>query len=426
MLRKVLLCFVFVITLFTSCDEFGIGPGNGSSGNSGGSSGGNSPELPYIKPFVKGDTVSRTLLLYIMAENSISDYLEYDYNEIVRSAYKLPDDVRMFVFFDNSDTTRLPSLVQYHPYNGRVYENVVYAFEEDVCSSDTTILGKVLDTIFDNYPTNAFDLVMGSHADGWVRHHAKSAPNRIIGIDNGRNSYRDDITITIEIEELAALLERMPVKVDRLMFDACLMQCVEVAYALRNAADWIIASPAEIPADGAPYDKVIPEFFNPASGVEGVMNEYKKAYDNEYYAAVLSAIRTSSMQELADTTRIYVEKYFNADTLRNYTSCLAYAPKIVPAYYDVNSVMKKFLDTGDYEHWRSVFDKAVPYIMVSDSKSGNSKVWSNKSNSLVYITDDCGAVSAYFPQDKTINRTSNADFRTTEWYRAAGWDEAGW
>ena len=424
MLRKILFCFLFLVTLFASCDEFGNGHENGA--NSGGTPNVGSPGLPAIKPFVKGDTVSRTLLLYLMAENSISDYLEDDYDEIKCAAYSLPDDARMFVFFDNSDTTRLPSLVQYHPYNGRLVENVVYEFKQDVCSSDTAVLGKVLDVVFANYPTCAFDLVMGSHADGWVRHHAKSAPNRIIGIDNGKNSYRDDITTTIEIEELAALLERMPLKVDRLMFDACLMQGVEVAYALRNAANWIIASPAEIPANGAPYHKVVPEFFNPASGVEGVMREYKADYDNEYYASVFSAVRTEFMQELADVTGIYVEKYFSADTVNNYTSCLAYAPRVAPAYYDVNSVMKKFLDAADYEHWRSVFDKAVPYIMVSDSKSGSSKVWSNKSNSLVYITDDCGAVSAYFPQNKVANKTSHADFRTTEWYNAAGWAGAGW
>ena len=425
LLRKILFCNIFIIALFASCDEFGAIGGEHPGVNVGDSSQDTTTVQPNITPIAKGDTVSRTLLLYLIAENSISDYLEDDFEEIKSATYDMPGDVRLFVYFDNSDTTRLPRLVQYQPYNKSLIEDVVYTFEEDVCSSDTAVLGKVLDVVFDNYPTKSFDLVLGSHADGWVRHHAASAPNRMIGIDNERNTYSNTLTTTIEIEELAALLGRLPVKVDRLMFDACLMQGVEVAYALRNVVNWVVASPAEIPAYGAPYDKVVPEFFNPLSDVEDIMYEYKKAYDNETYAAVLSAICTSYMQELADSTSRYVKKYFSADAVYDYTSCLAYVPRMAPAYYDLNSVMKKFLESEDYNQWKKVFDKAVPFVMISNSK----QVWSNmtlSAYSLVKVTEDCGAVSAYFPQKKSLNLSCNNDFRTTEWYKAAGWDVAGW
>ena len=425
LLRKILFCNIFIIALFASCDEFGAIGGEHPGVNVGDSSQDTTTVQPNITPIAKGDTVSRTLLLYLIAENSISDYLEDDFEEIKSAAYDMPGDVRLFVYFDNSDTTRLPRLVQYQPYNKSLIEDVVCTFEEDVCSSDTAVLGKVLDVVFDNYPTKSFDLVLGSHADGWVRHRAASAPNRIIGIDNERNTYSNTITTTIEIEELAALLGRLPVKVDRLMFDACLMQGVEVAYALRNVVNWVVASPAEIPAYGAPYDKVVLEFFNPLSDVEDIMYEYKKSYDNESYAAVLSAVNTSYMQELADSTSRYVKKYFDVDSVYDYTSSLAYVPQKAPAYYDINSVMKRILDSEDYEQWKTVFDKAVPYAMISNSR----KVWSNmtySAYSVVEITDDCGAVSAYFPQNKSLNSSCNDDFRTTEWYKAAGWDVAGW
>ena len=426
LLRKIFFPLVIVTILFTSCDGLGgiFGGVSDDAGSDDAGSVDDSSVLPNIKPFQKGEAVSRTLLVYLMAENSISDFLKNDFDEIKNAAYDLPADARLFVFFDNSDVKRLPALYQFHSYNNRLVENVVYEFENDVCSSDTTVLGQVMDIIFNDYPTEAFDLVVGSHAAGWVTNQAKSSASRWIGVDNGENSYRDNpFDTTIEVKELAELLGRMPVKVDRLMFDACLMQGVEVAYTLRNVVNWIIASPAEIPADGAPYDEVVPEFFKSSSGVEGIMYEYKKAYDNEAYAAVLSAVRTSYMQELANATRVCVAKYFN--TNYNYTSCLAYVPRKAPAYYDMNSVMKKFLHADDYELWKVAFDKAVPYIMVSNSR----KVWSNMTSpaySLVEITDDAGVVSAYFPQNKSQNKAVNEDFRTTEWYSAAGWDVAGW
>ena len=429
-LRKIFFTLVLVTILFASCDGLGgfFEGGSDDADSDDAGSVDDSSVLPNIKPFQKGEAVSRTLLVYLMAENDISYYLKNDFDEIKNAAYYLPDDARLFVFFDNSDANCLPALYQFHSYNNRLVENVAYEFDKDVCSSDTTVLGQVMDIIFKDYPTEAFDLVMGSHADGWVTNQAKSSASRWIGIDNGENSLKNDITTTIEVKELAELLERMPVKVDRLMFDACLMQGVEVAYTLRNSVNWIIASPAEIPADGAPYDKVVPEFFKSSSGVEGIMYEYKKAYDNEYYAAVLSAVCTSCMQELANSTRVYVEKYFNTEANNSYTSCLAYAPRVAPAYYDVNSVMKKFLAADDYENWKYVFDRAVPYIMVSNSKM----VWSNKTykfypeEAKIAVTPDAGVVSAYFPQNRSQNKVANEDFRSTEWYIAAGWDVAGW
>ena len=411
LLRKILLFIPIIATLFAGCEN----PDDLELGNK--------DVLPQIRPFIKGDTVSRTLLVYIMAENSISSDLSRDFVEIKDGAYALSDDVRLFVYFDNSDAERMPALYQYHPYNGGLIENVVYSFDEDVCSSDTAVLGQVLDVVFTDYPTRNFDLIMGSHADGWKRHNRRTAPNRTIGIDNGKNSYSNDINTTIEMEELAALLERIPVKVDRLMFDACLMQGVEVAYAMRNAANWIIASPAEIPADGAPYDRIVPEFFNASSGVDDIMYEYKRAYDNEYSGVVLSAIRTSYMQELADSMRLYVEKYFDIDSFHGFYDCTEYVPGGIPEYYDVNSVMKNTLDVTDYESWKTVFDKAVPYVMVSNSKLVYSAIAGGR---IVPVGDDCGAVSAYFPKDRYANHRYNTEFQTTEWYKAAGWDVVGW
>ena len=412
--RNILFFILLQMLLFSSCSHWG----------------GGESDPPGVGAFVKGDTVSRTLLVYIMAENSISDDLQSDFDEIKRAASEIPDDMRLFVYFDNSDATRLPFLSQYNWCNGELVEDVVYAFDSDVCSSDTAVLGKVLDAIFNDYPTRTFDLILGSHASGWIRKPSMSVPNRTIGIDNGKNTYSDRITETIEVEELAALLERQPVKVDRLMFDACLMQGVEVAYALRNVADWIIASPAEIPSYGAPYDKVVPEFLSPFSSVEDIMYEYKVFYDNMLSGVVLSAVCTSHMQELAEVTRGYVEKYFAAGTDSDYEYALAYLPggayrddPRYPSYYDFNSVMKVTLDTDEYAGWKAVLEKAVPLVMVSNSRYIYSGIAKCKFSVDV---NECGGISMYLPLDNKDNYPFNEEFRTIEWYNAAGWDAAGW
>ena len=50
----------------------------------------------------------------------------------------------------------------------------------------------------------------------------------------------------MEIADVAAALDDFP-RLDFILFDACFMQAVEVAYELRHVAKYIASSPAEIP-----------------------------------------------------------------------------------------------------------------------------------------------------------------------------------
>lgn len=91
------------------------------------------------------------------------------------------------------------------------------------------------------------------------------------------------------------------------MFDACFMQCAEVAYALRDCANWIIASPAEIPGYGAPYDIVVPLFFDATASPQSIIDAYKAGYEGENTGVVLSAVRCAAMQQFADATAVAVK-----------------------------------------------------------------------------------------------------------------------
>ena len=373
----------------------------------------------------KGVTARKTLLIYMMAENSLSDYATSDVAEIVKAAGSVPEDCRLFVYVDDK---KFPILTQYFCMtDGSIGNTNFHPFSEDVCSSDISVLANLLDYILSDYPTESLDLVLWSHGDGWLRAPMNVAPQRSIGIDNGKNTYSNNVTETIEIEELAALLENLPLKVDRLLFDACFMQCVESSYALRKAVNWVIASPAEIPGDGAPYDKVIPEFFH-SSGPEGIVDAYVKGYESEAGGVVLSAVDTEKMQYLADVTYSYIIKYFNTGKKRDYIDVFSYLPggkynsaKAYPSYFDMNAVMRKYLTAEEYSNWREAFDNAVAYT--SSSNGWYSAICMRMIN---YDKTVAGGMSLYMPQKYSRNDRFNADFRTTEWYSAAGWDVAGW
>lgn len=364
------------------------------------------------------DTVERMVIVYMMAENSLNDFSNSDESEIKRGVELLSGDSRVFAFIDDKHN---PRIMQYTP--GEAI--AVKEYEDDFCSSDTAALKNALQFLLVNYPTKHLDLVLWSHGDGWLRGES-SLPQRSIGVDNGKNSYSDRSTDVLEIEEIATVLDELPVKVDRLMFDACFMQSVEVAYALRNSASWIIASPAEIPADGAPYDKLLPLFFDTQATAGDIINEYVAAYSNEASGVVLSAINTAHLVEFAAATSVFVSKYFPKDKKRAYIDVFSYLPggkrsgsKIYPCYYDFNAIMKKYLAADEYAEWKRLFDEIIPFAAASDS-------WYS---AIIYrmlpvAHDVCGAVSLYMPQNG--NSELNAAFSSTEWYGAAGWKSAGW
>ena len=384
-------------------------------------SGGDTGEV--VRPDVpgKGVMAKRTLLVYMMAENSLSSYASSDLLEITKAAVSVPSDCRLFVYVDDVS----------HPYLTQFFCNsegegscmTYIPFENDVCSSDITVFSDLLDYILDDYPTEVLDLVMWSHGNGWLRAPLKSSPQRSIGIDNGKNTYSNSITRTIEIEELAEVLKKLPARVDRILFDACFMQCAEVAYALRGVADWIIASPAEIPADGAPYETVAPAFFS-TDGPDVIMDSYLRAYEHSSSGVVISAIKPAAMIALADATSYYVNKYFPRDKKREYIDAFAYLPggaERYTCYYDANAVMSKYLTDEEFALWRNELDKAVVYTVSSGA-------WYSGviGRFLSYdVSSGCG-MSMYMPQEGDLNIDFNRDFATTEWYYAAGWKLAGW
>lgn len=384
-------------------------------------SGGDSGEVVRPDAPGKGVMAKRTLLVYMMAENSLSTYASSDLLEISKAAVSVPSDCRLFVYVDDVS----------HPYLTLFFSNsegegtsmTFLPFENDVCSSDITVFSELLDYILADYPTEVLDLVMWSHGDGWLRAPLKSSAQRSIGIDNGQNSYSNSITRTIEMEELAVVLKKLPARVDRVLFDACFMQCAEVAYALRGAADWIIASPAEIPADGAPYETVVPAFFA-SDGPGSVIDCYLDGYMGAQSGVVLSAVRASVMDDLANATCYYVNRYFPIEKKRDYIDVFAYLPggsNNYTCYYDANAVMLKYLTKEEYVSWRRELDKAVVYAVSTGT-------WYSGIIRRLLSYDSfsgCG-MSMYMPQEGSRNSAFNRDFATTEWYSAAGWQSAGW
>lgn len=372
----------------------------------------------------------RTVLAYIAAENSLSygAFHEQDIDEMLQAAGDVPTNSRLLIYLDDTSNPRILSIEQQS--GRRPTSRVVYEYSEEQNSGDVETLRTVMEWVYDNYPSSTYGLIFWSHGDAWLP--AKAIPQRSICIDNERNNYSNSGS-KMDIADVADVLAGFPC-FEFIMFDACFMQAVEVAYELRNVARYVIASPAEIPNPGAPYERMVKPFFGvPFDGAEVVEQYYRMYndsvmpvydYGSDRYGVSLSVIDCGHLDALANATAGMITKYVSRDEATDLKGVQRYYPlssKSRPEFYDMNGYMQRLItDEADYVRWKSVFDLAVPYA--------RSTAWwySNDAYTQHVDLDNYGGVSCYVPQDRSIYDGLNEKFRATSWYMDAGWHEVGW
>ena len=372
----------------------------------------------------------RTVLAYIAAENSLSygAFHQQDIDEMLQAAGDIPTNSRLLIYLDDTSNPRILSIEQQS--GRRPTSRVVYEYSEEQNSGDVETLRTVMGWVYDNYPSSTYGLIFWSHGDAWLP--AKAIPQRSICIDNERNNYSNSGS-KMDIADVADVLAGFPC-FEFIMFDACFMQAVEVAYELRNVARYVIASPAEIPNPGAPYERMVKPFFGiPFDGAEVVEKYYRMYndsvmpvydYGSDRYGVSLSVIDCGHLDALANATAGMVTKYVSRDEATDLKGVQRYYPlssKSRPEFYDMNGYMQRLItDEADYVRWKSVFDLAVPYA--------RSTAWwySNDAYTQHVDLDNYGGVSCYVPQDRSIYDGLNEKLRATSWYMDAGWHEVGW
>ena len=375
----------------------------------------------------------RTILVYMAAENSLSyeinnkGFHEQDIDEMLLAVGDIPENSRLLIYVDDTDFPRILSVEQD---KGVAECKVLHQYNAEHNSGDTETLRLVMEWVRKHSPSSSYGLIFWSHGEAWLP--AKAPIQRSICVDNERNSYSNSGT-KMDIPEVAEVLSGFP-RLEFIMFDACFMQSVEVAYELRHVTRYVLASPAEIPNPGAPYDRMIAPLFSIPFDAESVIMEYYHVYNDsvmsvygygsDRYGVSLSAVNCDYLDELATITNEMVQKYVSKDNPTNLKGIQRYYPlssKSRPEYYDMNGYMHRLVtDTVEYARWKSTFDRTVPYAV-------STEWWfSNDARTQTVDLALYGGVSCYVPQKSSIYTSLNTKFQSTSWYKAAGWDRVGW
>lgn len=367
--------------------------------------------------------INRTVLVYIMGDNSLQRYISGDVSEMTEGAAGI-DLTRnnLLVYVDNGSSVKLFRM--YKKKNGEIDQDVLETYEPNRNSVGLSEMKEVFSFVHKNYPAESYGLVLWSHGEGWKPGTGNDPSSRWIGQDNSGGA-------TLGISTLSEVLSVVP-RYEYILFDACFMQSVEVAYELREHTNSFIGSPAEIPGPGAPYQEVVPAMFasDPAMAIarsyygyyESLYTGERPSSDHWTGGAALSVIKTDKLEALAEATKAVLPALIQNGETVDVGSVLDYDRRSNSAYigyYDFELLMKSLVNTeGELASWSAAFAAAVPYA------ESTNRIFTMFSNGMMFSVTGYSGVSIYVP--RSGNPALNESYRSFQWYEAAGWPETGW
>ncbi len=373
-------------------------------------------KLPEDDP---ADKEKRTVLVYIAGDNNLASFAKQDMEEMKEGmASVVSGSLHLLVYADlGGDDAKL---VEISSQDGVTVEKTIkeYGARNSTGVAETL---EVFGDVFSNpdYQSESYGLVYWSHCDGWIPYPVPST--RWIGQDTGDGDNRMNLSDFVQILQYAPHF-------DFIMFDACFMQSVEVAYALRHYTDYYVASPTETPGPGAPYDRILPYMFIQGAAVE-IARTYYEVYEEKYAAgeglsnsnwtagASICAVKTDGLEALASATRqLLPEEPVEVSSLQEVFSYDRRSSLSKVGYYDYVEMMSLLLPEDDFEVWKQAFDAVVAYW-------GTTPMNYSSSGGLFSMEGTCG-VSHYIPASVTSEAAEA--YRSTEWYEAAGLSRLGW
>lgn len=427
-MNRIILFFISLL-LFSACDK---------------------NEDPSPTPTPEPTQAERTVLIYLSGENNLTQdyefpgesYMDFDMEEILEGSYKLNNNQHLICFIDSVGKNNKPYFIEVA--NGKAKE--VYRYESDFYASDPAKFREVLQYTIENYPAKEYGLVLWGHASGWIVHN-DSVPNVLNAREVTRGYGKDEGWDTngsskwMNITQMAQALETIP-KMKFIFADCCNFMCAEVGYELRNCAEYLIGSPAEIPGEGAPYHLIIEKLFSTSpTFYNDICNCYYDYFIDAFthpeysdwnlagYSVPLSTFRLDQMENLADATKqlmkTFMPQYPEQLDLTNLPYYFFNDRRVL---YDMKTVFKKYAPESDYNKWLKVFNTAVPYQAYSLKWMSIFSTIRNDFDIFPQDTSLWGSVSMFFPQAYYSNCyfDYNERIRKLQWYNAVDWASYGW
>ena len=382
---------------------------------------------------------AQVLVLYSAGFNSLCAALEDDVNDMKSGYLPLVGSMSKAVLVYSRRlsetgryTDRTPSYLIRLSVDGwgKVISDTLKTWPETDEAVSASTMTDVLETVKGLYPHASYGMVFSSHGSGWLPSGYYSTgkitagtaglqavpyidPNsdgsmprvKSIGIDNitSRNTYE------MEIETFA---QALPMKFDYIIIDACLMGCVEVAYALKDKCDKLVFSQAEVLEDGlCDYTTLTQRVLKPVVSdlynlCEDSYQHYKNQNDPVYRSLTISMIDCTRLDGLAASCKSLFSKYRNQISLVNAANVQGYFRSRKHWFYDLTDILRQ---SGVPEEDMAGYNKAMSDCVLYNAATDTFINFD--------IRTHCG-LSMYLPADG--NSELDEFYKTLSWNKASG------
>lgn len=300
----------------------------------------------------------RTILVYIVANNSlgIGGFDSRDLAEMIEASRNNSFNGGRLIVYHS--TLGAPATL-FEISNGNATK--LKEYDSSTLSVEATRMQQVIDDTKNIALANDYGLILWSHGNGWLQ---TGIPNDTLPSSTPTKNplaFGEDQGKQMNITTLAQVVNDE--NFSFIYCDCCYLSTIEVIYELRNATPYIVASAAEVPADGMPYDYNIPLLFE---NTPNLLSACITTFD--YYNSKNGSIRSCTMS-LIDTKYISELASATADIYRLHPSLPA---DFKPQKFTLDSNCYYF-DFGQYiealsadnpqlfEAWQQAIDKVVIY-----------------------------------------------------------------
>lgn len=364
-------------------------------------------------------------IYYMSGYNNLSSYLIKNLEDLESGV--LPDKARDQALLVFSHTTRSdydyttpnpPCLIQLHRDKGKCVADTLIVYPESSVSSSASTMRSVLEDVNRLFPSDSYGMLFSSHATGWLPEGYLNSGARATAIPeetslypltksigaqydgNARNSYE------MELDDFAAAI---PMKLDYIIFDACLMGGVEVAWELRSVCDRIVVSPAEVIARGFIYKPMSWRIFSGAEpDIEGICKDYFSYYDTQsgnMRAATVTLVDCRSLDELAASVRYIIARHRDAVPQAR-KDCQGYFYDSKKYYFDLRDFARSI---GASETELGTLDNALEECIPYHAETPDF---------FDVPLERCCGLSTYIPSDDYPNL--NTFYKTLSWNEEVG------
>lgn len=393
-------------------------------------------------------------IIYLMGYNNLTPYLQVNIKDILKNP--VSENTRDVVLIlshltkTNGDysTPTSPTLTKvWQNTDGSIQKDTLMILPSTTIAASPETMNMTLTYIHENFKAERYGMLISTHGTGWapIEYFNKASifENYFEGEEDDsadregyhRNvlnpdPYRARMPLTKSIGahydtyhnskeiNITDLASSIPFKLDYLIFDACLMGGIEVAYELRNITDKIIASQTEILADGMHYPSLCSYIFSKGGpDLESISKKYYELYDKQsgtYRSATISLIDCSKIEDLAKITKEIISQHRSELTeLQNNRKdvqkyfCSPYTAN-QEWYYDFEDIIIK---CGLTEEESSAFKSALEEVVIY-------KAATPRFMSYLTINSHSG-LSMYLPHTSGRDYL-NSFYKTLEWNKATG------